>query len=100
MVADLELAVEATLQIRPGSDEHVATDLKRLDMLESDARLDPQADRYAWRRFHHAWTPPAAGRYGIMSRATNGAGQTQVTSQWNRSGYERNVIERINVVVA
>jgi DMSO/TMAO reductase YedYZ molybdopterin-dependent catalytic subunit len=65
----------------------------------SDARLDPQADRYAWRRFHHAWTPATAGTALLMSRATNGKGETQVTSQWNRSGYQRNVIERINVNV-
>jgi hypothetical protein len=66
----------------------------------ADARLDPQAGRYAWRRFHHPWTPAAAGRYAVLSRATNARGETQVTSQWNRSGYQRNVIERVVVTVA
>jgi hypothetical protein len=55
--------------------------------------------KYAWRRwkldFH-----PSPGKYTLMCRATNKAGVTQTDSpQWNRSGYQRNVIERIDVEV-
>jgi hypothetical protein len=32
-------------------------------------------------------------------RASNGAGETQLTSQWNRSGYQRSVVEKLDVVV-
>ena len=35
-----------------------------------------------------------------MVRATSSSGETQVTSQWNRSGYQRDVIEHQEVVVA
>ena len=45
------------------------------------------------------WTPAAPGEYGLMSRATNGKGESQVERQWNRSGYQRNVIERVDVTV-
>jgi len=31
--------------------------------------------------------------------ATNTAGETQTTGMWNRSGYQRNVIEQLDVNV-
>jgi sulfite dehydrogenase len=65
----------------------------------SGANLDSQAGRYAWRRFRTMWTPAAPGEHALMSRATNGKGESQVERQWNRSGYQRNVIERVNVTV-
>jgi hypothetical protein len=34
-----------------------------------------------------------------MVRATNNAGDTQRTAQWNRSGYQRDLIEHLDVVV-
>ncbi len=34
-----------------------------------------------------------------MVRATSNSGETQVTEQWNRSGYQRDVIEHQEVVV-
>jgi hypothetical protein len=34
-----------------------------------------------------------------MARATNAAGRTQTTQQWNKSGYQRNVIEHVDVEV-
>jgi hypothetical protein len=66
----------------------------------TDSKLDPQAGKYAWRRFRHSWTPAAAGNVRILSRATNAKGETQTTSLWNRSGYQRNVIEGVDVVVS
>jgi len=36
----------------------------------------------------------------LMARATNAAGETQTTAQWNRSGYARNVVESVEVTVA
>jgi DMSO/TMAO reductase YedYZ molybdopterin-dependent catalytic subunit len=66
----------------------------------ADARLDPEIGKFSWRRWRHAWTPGAAGRHQLMARATNAAGETQTRSQWNRSGYARNVIESVEVTVA
>ena len=65
----------------------------------SPAKLDRQAGKYAWRRFRYAWTPPKPGAYRIMSCATNQKGETQTPTQWNRSGYQRNVIDPLDVTV-
>jgi sulfite dehydrogenase (cytochrome) subunit A len=66
----------------------------------SDATLGPDLGKYSWRRWHADWTPAAKGTYKLMVRATSTSGETQVTSQWNRSGYQRDVIEQQEVVVA
>jgi sulfite dehydrogenase len=65
-----------------------------------DAQLDPELGRYSWRRWRLRWLPQTAGTYRLMARATNGVGQTQGTYQWNRSGYQRNVIEHVDVTVS
>ena len=64
-----------------------------------DAQLDSELGKYAWRRWRFHWQPEAAGAHRLMARATNGAGQTQTMQQWNRSGYQRNVIEHVDVTV-
>ena len=65
-----------------------------------EAQLDPDLGNHSWRRWRFRWQPPAAGTYRLMSRATNGAGRTQTSQQWNRSGYQRNVIEHVDVTVS
>ncbi len=65
----------------------------------SKARLDPEIGKYSWRRWRLPWNPIARDTYKLMCRATNAAGENQVTSQWNRSGYARNVIESLDVAV-
>ncbi len=65
----------------------------------SDAALGPDLGKYSWRRWQADWTPAAKGTYKFMVRATSNSGETQVTSQWNRSGYQRDVIEQQEVVV-
>jgi DMSO/TMAO reductase YedYZ molybdopterin-dependent catalytic subunit len=65
----------------------------------SDAKLDPEISRYSFRRWRYSWTPQQRGQFTIMCRASNNAGQGQVTSLWNRSGYQRNVIEHVDVAV-
>ena len=65
-----------------------------------DAKLERELGKYSWRRWKLNWTPAAPGNARLMARATNNAGQTQTTGQWNRSGYQRNVVEHIDVVVA
>ena len=66
----------------------------------SDATLGPDLGKYSWRLWQAEWTPAAKGTYRLMVRATNNAGETQRTAQWNRSGYQRDVIEHLDVTVA
>jgi sulfite dehydrogenase (cytochrome) subunit A len=65
-----------------------------------DATLGLDLGKYSWRRWQVPWTPSAQGSYRLMVRATSGDGQVQRTSQWNRSGYQRDVIEHVDVVVS
>ena len=65
-----------------------------------DATLGPDLGKYSWRTWQVPWTPFAKGSCRLMVRATSGNGQVQRTSQWNRSGYQRDVIEHIDVVVS
>ncbi len=64
----------------------------------AEAKPDPDLGRYSWRRWRFPWTPER-GKYRLMAKATNAAGETQTTAQWNRSGYARNVIEAVDVSV-
>jgi DMSO/TMAO reductase YedYZ molybdopterin-dependent catalytic subunit len=65
----------------------------------TDSKLDKEIGRYSWRRWRFPWTPAQPGNSRLMCRATNAKGETQVTRQWNRSGYQRNVIEHVDVIV-
>lgn len=69
-------------------------------MTWSDARLGADLGKYSWRRWRAQWTPASEGSYRLQVRATSNDGQQQVTSMWNRSGYQRDVIEHMDVVVA
>ena len=58
------------------------------------------SDRYAWRKWEHAWDA-AAGSHTIMARATDSLGRVQPTSRaFNRLGYRWNVIHAVKVDVA
>ena len=64
-----------------------------------DATLGENLGKYSWRGWQASWTPASKGSYRLMVRATNGAGETQPIAQWNRSGYQRDVIEHLDAVV-
>ena len=64
-----------------------------------DAKLDQELGKYSWRRWRLHWKPGNPGNYQLMVRATNGLGEGQVTTQWNRGGYQRNVVEKLDVTV-
>ncbi|MFZ1134431.1 MAG: molybdopterin-dependent oxidoreductase [Candidatus Korobacteraceae bacterium] len=66
----------------------------------SDATLGDDLGPYSWRRWRAPWTPPTAGSYRILVRATANNGQQQAASQWNRSGYQRDTIEHVGVTAA
>jgi DMSO/TMAO reductase YedYZ molybdopterin-dependent catalytic subunit len=63
----------------------------------SAAQLDKDLGNYSWRRWRVKWTPQDRGKYRLMVRATNNAGETQPAEQWNRSGYQRSVIEHMDL---
>ena len=63
------------------------------------ASLGNDLGQYSWRLWRTQWTPPNAGSYRLQVRATGIDGQQQVSSQWNRSGYQRDVIEHVDVVI-
>lgn len=99
-------------QLRVGQScklEGVATDggsgIRRVEVSQdggktwSDATLGNDLGKYSWRRWTAEWKPQAKGNYRLMVRATNNSGESQVVSQWNRSGYQRDVIEHVDVVV-
>jgi sulfite dehydrogenase len=63
------------------------------------ARLDPEIDRYSWRRWRMRWTPSRRGPYELRVRAFNKSGEYQILEQWNHGGYGRKVIERTTGMV-
>jgi len=64
------------------------------------AKLGKDKGRYAWRLFEFEWKALNEGRYTLMARATNEAGETQpLEQQWNPSGYLWNVVHRVEVEI-
>ncbi len=64
-----------------------------------ETKLNPDLGKYSWRRWKFEWTPANKGDNHIKVRATDNNGHTQVTKQWNRSGYARGFIEQLDVTV-
>jgi|SRR5579864_2044977 len=64
------------------------------------AKLGKDQSRYAWRLWELDWQA-SAGKYSLMARATNAAGQTQpLTEEWNPSGYLWNVAQPVEIEVS
>lgn len=64
------------------------------------ARLDDSDNgKFSFRRWRLPWTPASTGTYQIMSRGTGSDGKTQGAQYWNKSGYMRNGIEHVEVLV-
>lgn len=62
------------------------------------ATLGADLGPYAFREWSYRWTPPRAGAYRFMVRATNRVGESQpMKALWNPGGYLRNVIEHVDV---
>jgi DMSO/TMAO reductase YedYZ molybdopterin-dependent catalytic subunit len=67
----------------------------------SDARHDPPNHEDAWTRWSFPWTPPAAGNYTLMARASDKKGNVQpATSPFNTAGYLFGAVVKHSVVVA
>ena len=84
---------------------HSGGDVKSVEVSTDDGKnwqaadLDDSLGKYAWRRWKMQWTPTQTGPTALKVRATHVSGETQHEQQWNRSGYARNVIERVPVEV-
>jgi sulfite dehydrogenase len=65
----------------------------------SEATLGKDLGNYSWRLWHTDWKPAAKGSYRLMVRATSGDGSVQPDKQWNRSGYQRDTMEHLDVLV-
>lgn len=64
------------------------------------ATLAGQQTKYGWRLWQYDWNA-SEGKYRLMARATNQAGQTQPLGQeWNPSGYLWNVAQAYDVTVS
>ena len=64
------------------------------------ANLGGQQTKYGWRLWQHDFKA-AEGKYTLLSRATNMAGQTQPLSQeWNPPGYLWNVAQAVPVTIS
>ena len=65
-----------------------------------EAELGKDAGRFAFRTFSFPFTPPSAGVYQVMARASNSVGQTQVEKLiFNPAVYHNNVIRPLTVNV-
>jgi len=66
----------------------------------SDAVLEPPGTRHTATVWSLEWTPPGPGRFQIVSRATDAAGNRQPLEPLrNTQGYGNNVVQRIAVHV-
>ena len=64
------------------------------------ARLGEDLGPYSFRRFDAALALPR-GPATLFARCTNTKGVVQpMTANWNPSGYQRGVVERLGVMVA
>jgi DMSO/TMAO reductase YedYZ molybdopterin-dependent catalytic subunit len=65
-----------------------------------EAALLPPASPYAAGPWRHRWHPPGPGRYTLLARAQDAAGNVQpLEPRWNRYGYGNNAVQRVTVVV-
>jgi DMSO/TMAO reductase YedYZ molybdopterin-dependent catalytic subunit len=66
----------------------------------SDARLERDLGRHAWRRWRAVWMPKDPGPVTIVARCTSASGERQEAKpRWNRAGYMKNDPERVDVEV-
>ncbi|GBD14784.1 Protein-methionine-sulfoxide reductase catalytic subunit MsrP [bacterium HR25] len=65
-----------------------------------EAELGRPASPYSATPWRLEWRPPQAGRYVLLSRAFDSAGNAQpLQPVWNRLGYGNNGVQRVTVLV-
>jgi DMSO/TMAO reductase YedYZ molybdopterin-dependent catalytic subunit len=61
--------------------------------------LEPPLGEWTWRRWGWRWTVTEPGRYELMARATDAAGNVQpVEAPWNVQGMANNMTQRVVVI--
>jgi sulfane dehydrogenase subunit SoxC len=66
----------------------------------SAAELDEPVSPWAWRRWRFDWEPPGPGRYDLLCRARDAAGNEQpLEPEFNLGGYANNAVQRVAVTV-
>jgi DMSO/TMAO reductase YedYZ molybdopterin-dependent catalytic subunit len=62
------------------------------------ARLTGPTTQFGWRLWEFPWTPATEGRYTILSRARDSAGNVQpLLPEWNPNGYLWNAVARVDI---
>jgi DMSO/TMAO reductase YedYZ molybdopterin-dependent catalytic subunit len=65
-----------------------------------DAEVDAHPTPWSWTAWRYFWKPKEAGRYELMCRASDAAGNEQpVDPPWNLGGYVNNAVQRVAVTV-
>jgi DMSO/TMAO reductase YedYZ molybdopterin-dependent catalytic subunit len=65
-----------------------------------ETTLQESSSTYEVTRWEYDWQPKSAGRYKIISRATDSSGNTQpLKSLWNKGGYGNNAVHQIEIIV-
>jgi len=65
------------------------------------AALGQDLGRFSFRPWSFRFTPPKAGTYGVMAKATNRLGASQTFElNFNPAGYHNNVVQLVNLVAA
>jgi DMSO/TMAO reductase YedYZ molybdopterin-dependent catalytic subunit len=65
-----------------------------------EAELGTDVGRFSFRAFRSRFSPPRAGTYQVLARASNGAGQTQAEKLiFNPAGYHNNVPRPLTINV-
>jgi hypothetical protein len=65
------------------------------------AQLGKDEGKYSFRKWQISFTPPDRGEHVLMVRSTSNSGEAQPDkSNWNPSGFMRNVIEQTPVVIS
>ena len=65
-----------------------------------DAALDDPVGEHGWQRWGYRWDAATPGEHELLSRATDGAGNTQPdVVEWNTGGYVNNAPQRVAVTV-
>jgi sulfite oxidase len=66
----------------------------------SPANFTGKPTKYGFRKFAYTWKA-SEGRYTLMSRATNEAGQVQpLDPEWNPNGYLNNAVQPVPVTIS
>jgi DMSO/TMAO reductase YedYZ molybdopterin-dependent catalytic subunit len=66
----------------------------------ADAAVEPSPGPWAWCRWTYPWRVSAPGRYVLLARATDAAGNVQPVDQaWNTQGMANNSAQRVVVHV-